>query len=334
MVPNRWKRESGDSNGAQTRAVSPYPFNFSVLAEGMRDPVLEKDVKWLIDSDDDYVVYIDQQNYVEWTMNRNDRLPPEAGPILTRAGWLESVDDEGLTETQLEMYKRLIGEGIARLFDRNLVGADAAMNAAQIWISARAAEASRMWLLTGASYALALMAAVCLGLFLVNGFNADALLHGRLVVITGAAFGGLGAWLSILQRSGTENLDLGAGSVVRRIEGASRVFTGMVGGLFVSLLMVAGYLLSAEITKSRPFFLAVCLVAGLSERLVNSLVGNVEASATLKLPTAGTDSASSSVGSATVPAHDAGGAVRPSVPSVNFDPYTPHWGLPVRPPSP
>jgi len=47
--------------------VSPYPFNFSVLREGDHDPVLGKQVKWLIDSDDDYIVYVDQDDYVEWT---------------------------------------------------------------------------------------------------------------------------------------------------------------------------------------------------------------------------------------------------------------------------
>ena len=77
--------------------VSPYPFNFSVLRENDEDPALGKKVKWLIDSDDDYIVYVDQDDYVEWTMNANTMLAG-AGDLLTRVGWLEAVDDEHLSQ--------------------------------------------------------------------------------------------------------------------------------------------------------------------------------------------------------------------------------------------
>lgn len=313
------------SKGTPPKPGSPYPFNFSGLTEGSHDPVLEKDVKWLIDSDDDYIVYIDEQNYVEWTMNQNDRLPDEAGPVLTRVGWLESADDQGLNSTQVEAYKRLIGEGVARLFDGNVAAANAAMDTAQSWISARAAEACRVWLLEGASAAYVLVAIVFSIFWYINGL--EALVHQRLTVITGSVFGALGAWLSILQRSGTENLDLGAGPRVRRVEGLSRVLTGAVGGLFVSLLMSAGYLLSAEITNRRAFFFAVCMVAGLSERLVNSLAGQVESSATVKV--------SQTRGASSLDTTDAGkGGPSSSGRSASgvLDLTAPQWGSPIPPP--
>jgi len=309
---------------------SPYPFNFSRLSEGAHDPVLDKDVKWLIDSDDDYIVYIDEQNYVEWTMNSNDRIPPEAGPILTRVGWLESVDAEGLEENQLETYKRLIGEGVARLFDGNVAAAGDAMNAAETWITSRAAEASRLWLLEGSSVALAVATLA----YAVTAWRTglDPLVHGSFVSVTGALFGALGAWFSILQRSGSENLDLGAGRRVRRVEGLSRVLTGVVGGFFVSLLMSAGYLLSAEITAKRPFFFAVCIVAGLSERLVNSLVDNVEGAAKLKLPIPGASPTNADSAGTTTPQPQTGTKATSTTSSNVLNPLVPGWGAPIAPP--
>src|SRR5215831_9149715 len=84
--------------------TTPYPFNFSSLREGCTDPCLNKTVHWLISSDDDYIVYVDQDDYVEWTMNENSRLD-ENGALLTRVGQLEAAQTKHLTPTQVETYK-------------------------------------------------------------------------------------------------------------------------------------------------------------------------------------------------------------------------------------
>jgi hypothetical protein len=323
MAPNRHERTLG---------VSPYPFNFSSLREGDADPVLGKTVKWLIDSDDDYIVYIDEENYVEWTMNSNDRLP-NAGPLLTKVGWLEAADDEHLDESQIETYKRLIGEGVARLFDRNLVAAEAALTAAQLWISARAAEASRRWLLEGATGA-SMLVAVVYYLFYRKLGGLELLLHGRFEAVTGAAFGGLGAWLSVVQRSGSENLDLGAGAKIRRLEGLSRVLIGAIGGLFVALLAISGYL-APTLTANRAFFIAVCLVAGLSERMVNSLATGIETSAALRLPQAQHPSADGVARETRADGavdDEAAAGKQGAVAAPALDPTNPVWGPPVPPP--
>ena len=68
-----------------------YPFRFSKLREGDKDPTLNKVVDWLIDSDDDYIVYLDEDSYVEWNMNRNDMLNTETGPYLNKVAWLEPL---------------------------------------------------------------------------------------------------------------------------------------------------------------------------------------------------------------------------------------------------
>jgi hypothetical protein len=262
--------------------VVRYPYNFSTLKEGCVDPVLGKRVKWLIDSDDDYVVYVDEDFYVEWTMNRNDMLHG-GGDILTRVGWLEAVDDSHLNPEQRETYKRLIGEAVARLFDKDLRAAQTAIDTAERWITARTAQRSRIWYLAGAAIPTAVALAGLIGLGTVLGF--DEILNSRLIVVLGSTFGCLGAWLSVLQRSGAAKLDLTAPTGVYVVEGLVRVLTGGVGGLFVALLMRSGYLFKASLTDSHAFFAAVCLVAGLSERLVSGLAGAVESGASLRATT-------------------------------------------------
>src|SRR5207244_6755656 len=107
-------------------------FDFSRLREKCVDPCLNKTIHWLISSDDDYIVYIDEDNYVEWTMNDN-RILDDSGAMLTRVGQLESAQTKHLKREQIETYKRLIAEAVARLFEKNTVAAEAALNAAEMW---------------------------------------------------------------------------------------------------------------------------------------------------------------------------------------------------------
>src|SRR5262245_51405595 len=85
-----------------------YPFIFSTLREGDFDPTLNKTVLWLIDSDKDFIVYLDEDNFVEWNMNSNDMLGPETGPYLNQVGRLEAVDTSYLSDDQVISYQRMI----------------------------------------------------------------------------------------------------------------------------------------------------------------------------------------------------------------------------------
>lgn len=69
-----------------------YPFLFSRLREGDKDPTLNKTVAGLIDSDDNFIVYLDEDDYVEWNMNDNNMFGPDTGQYLNRVGRLEAVD--------------------------------------------------------------------------------------------------------------------------------------------------------------------------------------------------------------------------------------------------
>ncbi len=262
-----------EDDGATPRADTPYPFNFSTLREGDYDPVLGKKVKWLIDSDDDYIVYIDQDDYVEWTMNANAMLVGN-GDLLTRVAGLEAVECDHLSELQIETYERMVGEGVARLFDKDRIAAAAALDAAETWITARNQEAARLWYLEGAVGGVFFVLVPFFIAFLAKGVN--GLIHDKPVIVTAALFGAAGAALSVLQRSGQAALDLGAESFVLRREGFARVMSGSGGAVFVALLIRSGYVLPNLAANSSLFF-ATCIVAGLSERLVTSLANSVEA---------------------------------------------------------
>jgi hypothetical protein len=264
-------KESGDQPGQEK-----YPFKFSKLREGDKDTTLNKDIAWLIDSDDNFIVYLDEDNYVEWNMNDNDMLGPDAGRYLNQVGRLEAIDTSYLTRRQIQSYQRMIGEGVARLFQKNCEAAESAFDLAEKWINARNTEIARRWYLTGSGFATLVSA---FAVFIL-GFWSSALSSyfgpGVYVILMGTSVGGLGAWLSVIQRSRTAELDAAAGPMLHYLEGAFRIMVGALGSLLVALAIHAS--LIVQVSKLSAL-MVMCMVAGVSERLVPSFIEQIESRA-------------------------------------------------------
>jgi len=267
-------RDEGNCQSAPRGPKPPlYPYDFSRLREGDHDPTLNKDVQWLIESSEDFIVYLDEDDFVEWNMNATAALGPDTGPYLNIVGRLEAVDTGYLSTEQVKSYQRLIGEGVARLFQKNLQAAQTAFDFAERWVIARNNEVARQWLLVGSGCA-ALLTAVAV---LVLGFWAVKLRSwlgpGVFDILLGSAAGGLGAWLSVIQRSRTSELDVAAGPRLHYLEGAFRIMAGSLGSFLVAVAIRAGLL--PQVTKLSAM-VVICMVAGTSERLVPSFIEQIE----------------------------------------------------------
>lgn len=271
---------SGQDSGTKTTKSGPtqptkYPFIFSKLREGDQDPTLGKTVEILVDSDDDFIVYLDEDHYVEWNMNDNNLLGKGTGSYLNRVGQLEAIDTRHLHLSRKIPFKRMVAEGVARLFDKsqpeqNFTAAKEALDFAEQWITARNTELARSWYLLGSGVA----ALVAVGTALILGYQYDslhALPYFKLMI--GTAFGGIGAWLSVIQRSRTTGLDVAAGPVLHHIEGAFRIMAGSLGAMLIALAIHAGLFVQSN---RLSVILVICMIAGVSERLVPSFIEQME----------------------------------------------------------
>jgi hypothetical protein len=92
-------------------------------------------------------------------------------------------------------------------------------------------------------------------------------------IMMGTAIGGLGAWLSVIQRSRTTELDVAAGPALHYLEGAFRIMAGTLGALLVALAIRAGLLVHGTQLAA---IMVICMVAGASERLVPSFIEQIE----------------------------------------------------------
>jgi hypothetical protein len=97
-------------------------------------------------------------------------------------------------------------------------------------------------------------------------------------LLLGVMCGAMGALLFATSRGNRLDLDANAGKTLHQLEGLSRVGAGMIGAALAALAIESGVIFGGtQFAGSRlALTLAVCIVAGASERLVPDLIRRFE----------------------------------------------------------
>jgi hypothetical protein len=256
--------------------------DFASFCEGDIEPRLHKKIGVLIDSTANYIVYLDEDFYVEWAYSRLPaQSPPGFDTVANQIGHLETLSITQLTKIQREPFARLLGEAMARVIGGGTEEeARAVLERAGAYLTARGTENARLWYLKGAGQLAALSLAIAVGLLAIRNHVGNPQLSDAMSILAGAMMGGIGAFLSISARTESIRLDPVAGERIHRIEGMVRVTVGLLGALFLALAIKANLVLGLSQTWPHPLLalLIFCIVAGASERLVPGLIKNMESS--------------------------------------------------------
>jgi hypothetical protein len=254
---------------------------YNSMHEGDIDPVLNKRIDTLILSDTNFIVYLDQDLFVEWSYSTSyGELPDEAGEVLNRVSLLEAIPIGHLSIDQIRTFRRLVGEGVARLLGEHDSRASiSVLDKAQSWISARNGEYAKRWYIEGSMVAWGLFSIGALLLWVFRQDTTAFLGRQAFDVLLAAAAGANGTLLSVLLRSGSLTLDASAGKQIHYIDGASRVLAGAMGSVFLALAILSKLFLGPLLTsESLSLLLVVAMVGGTSERLIPSLISRIELS--------------------------------------------------------
>ena len=253
----------------------PVP-DFSPFCEGDIDPTLNKRITTLIDSGKDYLAYLDEDDFVEWTFIC--KSPPGFESTVNRIGQLETLSLTQLSATQRKPFERGLGEAMARILgDHNEEKSKAALDEAELYLKARGTENARVWYLAGVGI-ITLGALVVAGvLLLILRRVSDPLWRNVLEILSAAGIGSLGAFLSVAGRTEAIHFEPVAGPSIHKIEGATRAIVGVAGALFVALAIKGDLLLGVSRSLTHPFLalLVFCFVGGAAERLVSGLISNM-----------------------------------------------------------
>lgn len=264
--------------------INPEPndqseIDFTTLKEGDTDPNLGKRIKTLIFSAEDFVVYLDDDDYVEWfTSERYEDYPDDFGEVTNKVSLLESISMMSLEKKGIQSIGRLLAEGMARLLDDHKT-----TNALLILKEAETIlkEKARIWYLSSSCittlfFILTISIVGIASSPIQNIIGAEAF-----DIFLGSCFGAIGAFISIFIRSKKIPINIMSGRRIHYFEGALRIFFGILGALTIALGIKANIIagLINDINKTsqtQTLLYFICTIAGASERIVPSLISQFE----------------------------------------------------------
>jgi len=237
-------------------------------------------IKFLILSAENFIVFIDHDIDVDWaTADKYSPQDPKAhNSILNRAALLESRPCDGLSESIRLNFKRMVGEAIARSLQHDYKNAEQMLLQAEKFVTARNDEIARSWYLGSSAVTASAFVLIGLGLWSFRGWFKVQIGELPFFLIISSVAGAAGALLSVVLRMGKSNVDGLAGRRIHFLEGGFRIVAGTISASVVSLAVYAGVFLPifTEIKKQNIAMVLAGLVAGISERLVPSLIEKVQ----------------------------------------------------------
>lgn len=230
-----------------------------------------------------YIVFIDNDFDVDWvTSPEHDEQGPDDpqmhNKLLNIAAKTECIPSNHQERNILLNFKRMIGEAIVCILDRDYKNAEYMLNAAECFIVERNMEQSRFWYLT-ASGATALFIGT-LGLVLWYFRTVTILLIGgtAFFLILSCTAGALGSLLSVIMRLGKSTMNPAAGKNLHYLEGFFKIIAGCISALLIALSVYLGLLVPifSRIEHTFTAMIFAGLIAGASERWAPSLISNIE----------------------------------------------------------
>lgn len=248
----------------------------------------EQNIQHLIRRTEDYIVYIDNEDELDWcTTNEYDRnVESMDGFDATRhaevdiaIGIAETIPIKELPHKTRLAYLKLVGHAMVCRFELQYDSATAVLGRAEKFISDRRAEKSREWYLCSAIMASAIPIGIGCALILWRCW-AIAILGSNIFAITIATCAGsIGALFSIIWRTGHIDFDPFAPEQLHRIEAGSRIIAGCISGLLAGLAIRSQLVFGSWASGTHPTLtmLTVAVAAGTGERLASSIIDRVHA---------------------------------------------------------
>lgn len=258
--------------------------NFSSFCEGDIEPTSNKMIYSLIDARDEYIIYLDDEFYVQWSyLNSYDKKVPKSfGAVADRVGHLETLSRSQLRPSQYEHFARVLAEAMARVIaDADERHAVELLSRATAYLQLRGTENARYWYIRGSSLTAIPFLLAMIVFWSCRSSLTQFLGAGAFDIALGSFVGALGALLSILTRSEKIPMDPAAGPFIHYLESGSRILAGSLGALLLALAIKSNMLLGIFKSGEYSFavLLALCFVAGTSERFVSGLVKKIESTA-------------------------------------------------------
>ena len=222
-------------------------------------------------SGDKFIVYIDEENDIDWSCERQFLEGEEAIKFhqsIAKLDIAHALPVQNLSHREIVTFKKILGVGYNAALHGNWELVDMAISKAEKYRDDRNKERSRLMLLSAATLYLF----VLVGMFLV--FFHCAATHPHMNLFWGIMMGSVGAYVSIWTRYGRMDMTgLGTPSI-HYLEAFARMLIGAIFATIIIFAFKSGVVLNDVMSNSseRLVFGLIGFFAGFSEKWVPSVM--------------------------------------------------------------
>lgn len=236
-------------------------------------PIGEKVMK-APDGSKDFVVFVDLDGDLDFITDFS--IKGDQNTLIAEINAVENQPTSHLPQSEFMAFKRILGGAIVCAIEDVPERARAQLNLAKEYLKKRTTERSRLWMLSSAFPLIAIIAVV--GCFFPGMFVMQPEELSISPWIIGLYFGMLGAFFSILQRSGRRNLDSASGRPLHLLEICVRFAAGAIAGLIIIYISISP--LSPELFHDMVYVAGgpqvLGFLAGFSDQLIPSIVSKYQ----------------------------------------------------------
>jgi hypothetical protein len=238
---------------------------------------LGKVIKDIIVCDDLYIVYLDSTDTIQWA-TRNYELPEGFGSIQSSVSYWESVTNGLFNSKDSYDIKSLLAEAYCRMLDeKNISLAEAIIDRTTQRIKRQGSEILKESYIVSSLVFTVVIIGTLLGLYVYN-YNTSKIPANLYDLVVTSLFGGIGAFIFTYLRLKTYIPQIEISKNVHRVDGALRVFFGLISGGTIALAikanLILGFLNTVDMTIYIKAFIGI--IAGASEVLIPNLIKQIE----------------------------------------------------------
>jgi len=254
--------------------------DYSGYIEGDYEASLGKRIKTLIVASESFIVYLDQENSVQWSYNNNyeggNSFLEKFGIIVNKIGLLEELSKGKFKKSEeMDAFRRLLGESLGRLLDeKNDKNALIILDSAEQLLNSY----SRQTLIKFASISalIILILEIFLWLNHKNLWNLLNWLDGLYYPIFFSLSGGIGGFIFLMIRSKKLEIEPSLDEYLYKWEGVLRVIYGIISAFIVYLGIKTKLIFGNIDQNSIHLILLICLLSGASEKIIPSIIKKIE----------------------------------------------------------
>src|SRR5947207_2377056 len=142
-------------------------FDFKSLHEGDIDPNLGKVVRTLIQRSPGWIVYLDQNQELQYAWNTDSSPQDQFSRVLTSIETIEAQCHGRLGKRSRVVLRSLLGVAVARMLEKDIENAEQAIAEARQFLAGRSTDRGR-WFLAGGLISTTCLCVLVAGLVWTN----------------------------------------------------------------------------------------------------------------------------------------------------------------------